>query len=208
MNVSGRSLALALALALALPLGLVARVTAATLGTPETIDRFALPFEAKAKTHAAAAVYANFAGNGEKYVRYDSEPKLARALQTFLDGPAPGGESFVARSYRIAGSKGLYVTFDSAVQTSLTVRERVLFDASSHAVRLEQEVRSSNGFFRTVRTAYFARGKPISDETVRYDYAPDDMTFSHPLKSHAATLDAEEMTIPAYETRAELPFAE
>ena len=91
-----------------------------------------------------------------------------------MNGPAPGGGSFVARTYRVAGSKGLYVTFDSAVQTSLTVRERVLFDASNRAVRLQQEVQSNNGFFRTARSAYFAGGKPLSDSTIRYDYAPDE----------------------------------
>ena len=33
------------------------------------------------------------------------------------------------------------------------------------------------------------------------------MTFSHPLESRKATIDEDEMSIPVYETRAELPFA-
>ncbi len=198
---------LTVVLALTLSLGAPSLSSAATLATRSAIDHFGATFEAKAKAHAAAALYANFAGNGEKYVHYSSERVLARALSAYLGGTAPGGGSFVAHVYHVPGSKGSYVTFDSAVQTSLTVRERVLFDGSSHAVRLHLELQSYNGYFRTVRDAYFLAGKSITDTTTRYDYAPDDATFSHPLKSRKAILDEDEMAIPVYETRAELPFA-
>ena len=168
------------------------------------IDAYAKPFVAKAKAHVPTAIFANFAGDGTRYIRYASEKAFVRELHAFLNGTAPGGGSFVARTYRIAGSPGLYVTFDPGVQNSLTERERVLFDDMGRAVWLHEEVESYNGYYRTVRDAYFAAGKAIADKTTRYDYAPSDTKLVHPLNSSKAKLD--EMTIPAYETRATLPF--
>jgi hypothetical protein len=140
-----------------------------------------------------------------KYVRYPLERAFARELRAFLDGPAPGGGSFVARAYRVAGSRGLYVTFDPGVQNSLTEHEDIVFDGTGRAIRLHQEVDSFNGYYRTVRDAYFADGLPLRDRTIRYDYAPNDTAFAHPLEATEAELD--ELTLPVYETRAKLPFS-
>jgi hypothetical protein len=182
--------------------------SAAVSAAPSTvagIRAYAEPFLAKARAHRPTAIFANFAGDGTKYVRYPTERAFARELRAFLDGPAPGGGSFVARVYRVAGSRGAYVTFDPGVANSLTEHERIVFDGRGRAMWLQEEVDSYNGFYRTVRDAYFAGGVPIADRTIRYDYAPRDTAFRKPLKRSKAELD--EMTIPVYETRAKLPFS-
>ncbi len=178
----------------------------APLASVAAIQRYAVPFEAKVKAGEPEAIYANFASDGLRYVRYRTERALARALKTFLAGPAPGGGSFIARVYRIRGSRGLLVDFTSAVQTSVTERERVLFNGGDHAIWLHEEVESYNGYFRTVRDAYFAGATTLADNTTRYVYAPADTHFTHPLKRTKGALG--DLTIPPYETRAELPLDE
>jgi hypothetical protein len=194
---------------------IVAATLALVLGRPAVgapprsvaaIERYAAPFVAKAAAREPEAIYANFASDGMRYVRYRTERALAHALAAFLAGPAPGGGSFIARAYRIRGSRGLLVDFTSAVQTSLTQRERVLFDGGPHAIWLHEEEASYNGFFRTVRDAYFAGGKTLADTTTRYLYAPTDARFAHPVKQTSGVLD--DLAIPPYETRAELPLDE
>jgi hypothetical protein len=189
---------------LAASLGLGATRASTAPATIAGIHAYARPFLAKARAGRPSAIFANFAGDGIKYVRYPSEHAFARALRAFLDGPAPGGGSFVARIYRVAGSRGCYVTFDPGVANSLTEHERVVFDGRGRAIWIHQEVDSFNGYYRTVRDAYFAGGVPIADRTIRYEYAPNDTAFVHPLKRSKTKL--EEMTIPVYETRAKLPF--
>ena len=182
-------------------------VASAAPKTVAGIDTYAAPFDAAAKDHRSTSVYANFAGDGEHYVKYDSEAALAKALRAFLDGTAPGGGNYIARVYHVPGSKGTYVTFDPGVQGSLTERESVMFDGKGRAVRLHEEETSYNGHYQIVRDAYFADGKAIADKTVRYDYAPNDDALKTVVKTHPAVMDESTMTIPVYETRAELPFS-
>lgn len=197
----------AIVTALAASAGLLPSVAAAAPKTVAGIEAYAAPFEAAAKAHKPTMVYANFAGDGSRYIRYGSEAALAKALRAFLDGTAPGGGSYIARVYRVSRSKGTYVTFDPGVQNSLTERESVVFDGTGRAVHLREEMTSYNGHFRIVRDVYFAGGKTLSDTTTRFDYAPSDDALSTVLKQEPATLDETTMTIPVYETRAELPFS-
>jgi hypothetical protein len=189
----------------ALLVGLCCRWASAAPATVAGIRAYAAPFATKAASRPPDAVFANFAGDGAHYRRYRSERELKIALASFLNGPAPGGGSFIARVWHVAGSSALYVTFESAVQTSLTERERILYDGAGRAMWLHQEVQSYNGYFRTVRDAFFAAGVAIADTTTRYDYAPTDAAFVKPISIRKAELG--DTTLPSYGTRAKLPFA-
>jgi hypothetical protein len=187
------------------------RSSAETLGSPSSLDATARPLAAKAARHAPpAALFANFSGTGSNYVRYPSERAYRVALNAFLNGPGggfgpgAGGGSYIARVFRDPPGYA-YVTFDPTTQGSLSERSASLYEPHGRLVRLHVEAQSYNGYYIIKRDAYFTPGgQTISDVTLRYDYAPTDSTYAHPVRTRVAAPN--DIYLSIYTSRSELPF--